>query len=53
MTDEEIKKQAERIFMKENGVLVRIEFNEYPNSKTSQLLLDLSEVEKKKIFIMH
>lgn len=33
MTDEEIKKQAELIFMKENGVLVRIEFNEYPNSK--------------------
>lgn len=33
MTDEEIKKEAERIFMQENGVLVRIEFNEYPNSK--------------------
>lgn len=33
MTDEEIKKEAERIFMGENGVLVRIEFNEYPNSK--------------------
>lgn len=31
MTDEEIKKEAERIFMQENGVLVRIEFNEYPN----------------------
>ena len=33
MTDEEIKKEAERIFMQENGVLVRIEFNEYYNSK--------------------
>ena len=33
MTDEEIKKEAERIFMQENGVLVRIKFNEYYNSK--------------------
>lgn len=45
MTDEEIKKEAERIFMQENGVLVRIEFNEYPNSKNF--------TEKKEIFIMH
>lgn len=32
-TDAEIRKQAERIFMKENGVPVRIEFNEYRNGR--------------------
>lgn len=32
-TDAEIRKQAEHIFMKENEVPVRIEFNEYRNSK--------------------
>ena len=32
-TDAEIKKQAERIFMSENEVPVRIEFNQYRNSK--------------------
>lgn len=33
MTDEEIRKQAERIFMEENRVLVRIEFIQYLNTK--------------------
>lgn len=32
-TDAEIRKQAERIFMKENEVPVRIEFNEYRNGR--------------------
>ena len=32
-TDTEIRKHAERIFMKENEVPVRIEFNQYRNSK--------------------
>lgn len=33
ITDAEIRKQAERIFMKENEVPVRIEFNEYRNGR--------------------
>lgn len=33
MTDDEIKKQAEHIFMEENVVPVRIEFNQYFNTK--------------------
>lgn len=32
-TDAEIRKQAESIFMKENEVLVRIEFNQYRNGR--------------------
>lgn len=32
-TDAEIKKQAERIFMNENEVPVRIQFNQFRNSK--------------------
>lgn len=32
-TDAEIKKQAERIFMRENEVPVRIQFNQFRNSK--------------------
>lgn len=32
-TDAEIKKQAERIFMRENEVPVRIEFDQYRNNK--------------------
>lgn len=32
-TDAEIKKQAERIFMNENEVPVRIHFNQFRNSK--------------------
>lgn len=51
MTDDEIKKQAEHIFMEENVVPVRIEFNQYFNTKNFTALIGfIRGMEKEDIY---